>query len=101
LFREETVQDRLRKKGVRLDQVAERGINAFGLSNNRLFQRDRTAKVSKAKALFIHVGVEYLGKTNREMALLLKMGDGAATRARHRGSALFPSSSLASWLDVN
>ena len=97
----ETVQDRLRPKGVTLDQVAERVAEEFGLSKNQLFQKDRTARVSKAKSLFIHIGVEYLGQTNREMALMTKMGDGAATRARLRGSNLWSSSSLVPWLEIN
>lgn len=97
----ETVQDVLQKKGVTLDQVAERVAVEFGLSKDLLFQRDRTARVSKAKALFIHIGVEFLGKTNREMAMKTKMGDGAATRARHRGVSLLPTSSFVSWLEVN
>lgn len=98
---EETAQDRLRKKGVTLAQVAERVAEEFGLIKDILFKKDRTSRVSQAKSLFIHVGVEYLGHSNREMALLTKMGDGAATRARHRGDLLFPTSGLASWLKVN
>ncbi|MBK8576623.1 MAG: transposase [Elusimicrobia bacterium] len=97
----ETVQDRLRKKGVTLDQVAERVAQEFGLSKSLLFQRDRTALASKAKALFIHIRVEYLGQTNREVSLMTKMGDVAATRARLRGSALLSTSGLGSWLEVN
>jgi hypothetical protein len=98
---EETVQDRLRKKGITLNQVAERVAEEAQVSKDILFKRDRTARVSKAKALFIHIGVEYLGRTNREMALMTKMGDGAATRARQRGDVIFPASGLASWLEVN
>lgn len=99
---EETVQDRLRKKGVTLDQVAERVAEEFGLSKSLLFQRDRTARASKAKALFMHIGVGSISdrRTGR-LALITKMGDGAATRARHRGRALLSTSGLGSWLEVN
>ena len=46
---EETAQDRLRKKGVTLSQVAERIAEEAQVSKDILFKRDRTARVSKAK----------------------------------------------------
>lgn len=98
---EESLQDRFREKGVTLVQVAERVAKEFQLSKDLLFQRDRTEQVSRAKSMLIHIGVEYLGKTNREMALLTRMGDGAATRARFRGRDLLSDFDLDSLLKVN
>jgi REP element-mobilizing transposase RayT len=94
-------EPRMLKRGIDVKQVAERIAQQRGIERRYLFQKNRTDAVSQAKALLIHVGVEYLGKSNREMALLTKMSDPAASRARERGEVIFRGSEWEDWLQVN
>lgn len=97
--KERSVQ--LVNRGVTLAKAAQRIALHFSIPPSSLFEKDRSATVSEAKALLIHIGVEYLGKRNRELALLTRISDGAATRARRRGRLSLAKSSLADWLEVN
>jgi chromosomal replication initiation ATPase DnaA len=98
---EQRIQDRLARRGLDIGQLAQRVAGEFGVDAETIFQRNRTAEVSRAKSVFVYLGGEYLRKSNREMALLTQMSDGAATRSRQRGLALLSSTNLKNWLEVN
>lgn len=72
----------LKRKGVGISDVAKKIAGEEGLEESDFYRRGRTAAVSRAKARLIHIGVEYLGRTNREMALMTRMSDPSASDTR-------------------
>jgi len=56
--------------------------------------KGRQEAVSRGKALLIHAGVEYLGRSTREMAQLTKISGPSASRARLRGRMLWEKNGL-------
>ncbi|MBP9127542.1 MAG: transposase [Elusimicrobia bacterium] len=91
----------LKRKGVGIQDIAKKIAKEEGVDEADLYRRVRTEAVSRAKARLIHVGVEYLGRTNREMALLTRMSDPSASEARRKGAGYFRENEVAGWLLPN
>lgn len=91
----------LKRKGVGISDVAKKIAAEEGVDESDLYRRGRTEGVSRAKARLIHIGVEYLGRTNREMALLTRMSDPSASDARRKGADLFRGIEVGRWLLPN
>jgi hypothetical protein len=66
-----------------------------------LYGRGRTRNISRAKTRLIHIGVEYLGRSNREIALLTRMSDPSASDARRKGADQFKKIEIRGWLKPN
>jgi len=81
--------------------VSERVANERKIDVKLLNQKGHSDSISKAKALFVFIGVEFSGKTTREMAREVKMSESVATRARLRGAALLGNRNLERLLKVN
>ncbi|MBL8024341.1 MAG: transposase [Elusimicrobia bacterium] len=91
----------LKRKGVGITDVAKKIATEEGVEETDLYGRGRTRAISRAKARLIHIGVEYLGRTNREMALLTRMSDPSASDARRKGADLFRGKDIRPWLIPN
>jgi len=97
----ESLKQKIRRKKITLEIVAEKIGKQSGIDFNLLFKVGRTEAVSRGKALLTYIGVEYLGETTRAMGCLTRMSDPAASKARGRGEKLFSDSGIADWLKVN
>jgi REP element-mobilizing transposase RayT len=84
----------LRQKDLDLRAVAGRIAKTESLPENSLFLRGRTAPVSRAKSMLIFAGVNYFGRTTKEMARLTRMTLSAASKARERGQALLKDAAI-------
>ena len=82
------------RQGTTIHSLAEKIAKEEGVSVKSLFERGRREGVSRGKAVLIHLGVTWMGKSNREMAILTKMSDPAASKARTRGAEYFEESRL-------
>jgi putative transposase len=82
------------RQGTTIHSLAEKIAKEEGVSVKSLFERGRREAVSRGKAVLIHLGVTWMGKSNREMATLTKMSDPAASKARTRGAEHFEESNL-------
>ena len=99
--KETELEYELKRKGVGIGDVAKKIADEEGVEETDLYRRGRTEAVSRAKARLIHIGVEYLGRTNREMALLTRMSDPSASEARRKGAEYFKGNEIAGWLLPN
>jgi hypothetical protein len=95
------IQVELRRKGIGLREVARRIAEEEGMQEADLYKRGRTDTLSRAKAKLIHIGVEYLGRSNREMASLTRMSDPSASNARVRAAKFLEGTDLRKWLCTN
>ena len=84
----EFLRERVRRKVLSLDLLVKRVAEQTGLGTESLLMKGRTSPVSRAKAILVFLGTEYLGKTGQEMALATKMSVQAASKARFRGKGL-------------
>jgi putative transposase len=91
----------LKREGVGITDIAKKIAIEEGVEETDLYGRGRTRGISRAKARLIHIGVEYLGRSNREMALLTRMSDPSASDARRKGADLFRGKEIQSWLKPN
>jgi hypothetical protein len=71
-----------------LECLTKRVAEKAGVETNDLLAKGRTAIVSRAKAVLIYAGTEYLGKSIEEMAEVTEMSGQAAGKARMRGEGL-------------
>jgi putative transposase len=83
-----------------IGSVGEVIAEALGVKTDDLQKPGRWQPLSKAKSIFIYVGVHYLGKSNRGMARLTHMSDPSASRASRRGEALFQELKLSERMKV-
>jgi putative transposase len=90
--RKDDKQRTLRARGWDLRKAAKEVRQRWKVEERALFRRDRRKEVSRAKAVLIYLGVEYLGKTAQEMAGLTRMSVPAACKAKVRGAALIEAS---------
>jgi hypothetical protein len=98
---EEAVKSKIRRNGLSLESLGRRVAEKMGVEADSLYKRGRANGLSKAKSAFIYLGVEYLGRTGLEMARLVKVSPGAASRARARAASLFRPGEVEDWLNVN
>lgn len=91
----------LKTKNVGISDVAKKISVEEGVEESDLYRRGRTTAVSRAKARLIHIGVEYLGRKNREIALMTRMSDPSASDARKKGAELFRGKEFRGWLLPN
>lgn len=91
----------LRRKGIGISDVAKKVAAEEGVEESDLYHRGRNTAISRAKARLIQIGVDYLGQTNREMALLTRMSDPSASDARRKGAALNKGLNVRNWLLPN
>ena len=91
-----------RTENLRKEKIKKIGLNELvrqiakdrGIHEKELYQKTKRQKVSEGKAMLIYVGIEYLGKSNLEMANLTRMTGSPASRAKIRGEDLFKESKL-------
>lgn len=98
---EEAVKAKIRRDGLSLESLGQRVAEKMGVEADLLFKRGRANGLSKAKSVFIYLGVEFLERTGLEMARLVKVSPGAASRARARVASLFRPREVEDLLNVN
>jgi putative transposase len=86
------------RRGITIEFLAEKIAKEVGVPLTSLFERGRREAVSRGKALLIHLGVAYLGKSSREMAKLTRMSDPAASKARTRGAEFWETCTMKEFL---
>lgn len=91
----------LKKGGIGVEEVARRVAAEESVKPEDLFLKGRRAPISRAKEKLIFIGVEYLGRSNREMALLTRMSDPSASNARRRAAQFFTGTDVRKWLLTN
>lgn len=82
------------RRGVTIESLAEKIAGEEGVPVKSLFEKGRRDAVSRGKALLIYLGVEHLGKSAREMAILTRMSDPGASKARSRGAEIWETRKL-------
>ncbi|MBI4396511.1 MAG: transposase [Elusimicrobia bacterium] len=87
-------QRRLLKEGITIQDMARKIAGDFGVDEKTLYMKGRPDAVSRAKALLIHAGVDYLGISTQAMAELTKMSGPAASKARRRGQGFWDENRL-------
>jgi hypothetical protein len=97
----EEVRATLIRQKVDINLMAEKVAKENNIDLKMIFQRNRMKKVSEAKALLTFLATEHLGKSNAEMARLLKMTPSAAGRARMRGMKIADDFDVQALLQVN
>jgi putative transposase len=90
----------LKKRGFGVPEFAKRFAQEEGVELADLFRKGRTEAVSRAKGKLIYCGVEYLGRSNREMAYLTRMSDPSASNARKRAAPFFHNFNINHWLKL-
>lgn len=97
----EEVRRSVIRQNLSLNEIGKRVAGEYSIDLEWLYLRNRSQRVSEAKALLTFLATEYLGKTNAEMSRVLKMSPAAAGRARVRGLELARNIDLPKWMKVN
>ncbi|MBL0057832.1 MAG: transposase [Elusimicrobia bacterium] len=99
--KEEEIKRSIVRENLSLDEIGQRVADKCSINVEWLYLRNRTHRVSEAKALLVFLATEYLGKNNVEMSRLVKMTPAAAGRARMKGFNIAREINAESWMKVN
>jgi putative transposase len=97
--RREGILQQLKRKGWDLRRLATEVSRQEGIRERDLFSRSRRRTLSRAKAIFLYAGGEYLGASASSLARSMQMSTGAASKARERGGRYIAGSSLEATFD--